>query len=1497
MSYLRPSNLDGFVVLLARPDVRTRQQVGEDLLAFLGNSNNDLSCEDMGLLVDGLLPWVNGGNFKVSQNGLEVLTALINRIGADFSAYTPTVLPHVIDRLGDSKEGVRIAARTALLAIWSSGSLSASTLVARLGTAFRHKNANMKEEALRCLLCALNEQKSQDLQLKAVTPLVVELLGDPNAAVRDMASSTLVEMYKHVGEKLRMDLRKIDIPPNKLNALENKFDEARAAGLLLPTASTPSAANSNDELDNILTSSKPAKPVKRTFSIPTSAKRPVESANSNSNAGGMEISRRATTALSTASSGYQSMTSVYSASSGGSTRKPAPPPRLGSVDAAAGAVTSDVFEAQFSTVPTVALYSPRDLDDICRLATTVIGDRNADWEKRIDALKKIRALFVSCAHTQYPTEFTAQLKQFGVPFLVVIKELRSQVVREACITIAYMAKTLKNKLDQFSAYILAELINLVQNSAKIISSSGVIAIKYIVRYVHAPRLIPYIIQDMTTSKAKEIHSVLSEILCLLLETWSTPALEKQLNVIKEGIKKGCSDADNTARINCRRAFWLFKRSFPAAGDSLYASLDIKAQQAVDKDINSKGGEASRHGSSDSLHQVVTQHVSAVPRAVHDRRPSANTRSPSASITDRNLGSAMGGRSVSAIDTVAAQRARVRAAYSQITRHKPTLGTASLPRAKKIPTLGSGAQTPRSPEANTNNVRSRSRVSQSQPSSRSSSPISRAPIATNVMTGSSSISRTSRRSSGIPRSLAGSRETSPVRYNIKTNIGKGVGSSVSMGRRLSAERPPPPPRSIPYSSQRLLQQSRDAENALSPDDPNGGDLTSDMARLRLGRDMDNDSEASSVCSERSFESYRRHNDSMSWSGSQSRLGRHDSSLDPPPSAREIIDLCASTQWTDRKDGLLYLNDFLNSNKLTQSELSQITDVFTRMFVDTHTKVFGLFLDVVGELINTHADHLHDWLYLLITRLLNKLGGDLLGSVQTKVHRTLEQVQSSFPYELQLQCIFRLLADNIQKPNTKTKIAMLNFLTNLSTIGRSLAPSGSTIPGPLGPRAIQKLVLMTQDSRSPDIRYSAKRALAALFDCDAPMMTMLLSELSPEYQQVASDIVQSQMNSSRGDSPGRGLSNSPTACAEEVYRNLRKTTAEIQNYTHLQSRADVTGDTASKDSGISQMSDVAVSQRPVNGINGHHSLDMCDNKPLSADSSEAGSTKNSSPTPQNSGNLYYQRDGSSEERERGSREREKTHKFDKDGFIITKDGLTEQQVLDKFFALSNTDDEAYRISILTAMYEVLKYGDCRKPQENFRNIMRAMLVQLDCPDEGGLLASVRVLVQLCRRQEMEAVWLDFLDLILLRLIDKYCKMSKEVNRLIESGMPPLARALPLDKSVNLLKPIISTREYPYNLCALKFVTELARAQPDGITDEHLSSLMIGVSTLADHDNSSVRKAAVFCMVQLTLAAGDSRMQPYMQFLTPSKIRLLQVYLRKQRGEPITPQKVPKQGETKV
>jgi hypothetical protein len=55
-------------------------------------------------------------------------------------------------------------------------------------------------------------------------------------------------------------------------------------------------------------------------------------------------------------------------------------------------------------------------------------------------------------------------------------------------------------------------------------------------------------------------------------------------------------------------------------------------------------------------------------------------------------------------------------------------------------------------------------------------------------------------------------------------------------------------------------------------------------------------------------------------------------------------------------------------------------------------------------------------------------------------------------------------------------------------------------------------------------------------------------------------------------------------EEVYKNLRKTTAEIQNYS-FESKLD--RDANSKDSGISQMGENHMMHAPSNGFNnGHH-----------------------------------------------------------------------------------------------------------------------------------------------------------------------------------------------------------------------------------------------------------------------------------------------------------------------
>lgn len=55
---------------------------------------------------------------------------------------------------------------------------------------------------------------------------------------------------------------------------------------------------------------------------------------------------------------------------------------------------------------------------------------------------------------------------------------------------------------------------------------------------------------------------------------------------------------------------------------------------------------------------------------------------------------------------------------------------------------------------------------------------------------------------------------------------------------------------------------------------------------------------------------------------------------------------------------------------------------------HFQVFSLFLEMLIDLIQIHSRDMTDWLYVLLSRLLNKMGADILGSLQAKVQRTLD-----------------------------------------------------------------------------------------------------------------------------------------------------------------------------------------------------------------------------------------------------------------------------------------------------------------------------------------------------------------------------------------------------------------------------------------------------------------------------------------------------------------------------
>ncbi|XP_055625223.1 CLIP-associating protein isoform X5 [Toxorhynchites rutilus septentrionalis] len=1440
MAYHKPTDIDGFVTQMAKADMRIKAQLAEDLVLYLTDSENSIECVDLGLLIDGLIPWMIGSHFKIAQRALEAFTELIVRLGQDFNAYTSTILPHVVDRLGDSRDTVREKAQLLLHKLMECRVVPPQMLLDKLIVCFKHKNAKIREEFLQTIINALNEYGTQSLSVKTYIQPIVVLLGDPTPTVRDAAIQTLVEIYKHVGDKLRIDLRKKEVPAAKLTILEQKFDEARNDGLLLPSASN--SAVSNDDVDTAVVA-RPTRLVKRTPSA--------------------------------------------------TPRKPLFDTQGSGDLLAAGAVSWEIFENSFENVPQLTIFSQRDMDDHMKSINVLIGDKNVDWEKRVDALKKIRSLLM--INVQNSPTFTQQLKDLSIAFLDILKELRSQVIREACITLAYMCKVLKNRMDQFAIYILQELINLIQNSAKVISSAGTIALKYVIKYIHAPKIVPIITQNLMQSKSKDIRSTLSEIMNLLFEEWPPKALERNNMLLKDALRKGIADADSEARRHSRCAFWNFRRIFPEVADSLYSSLDPATQRTMEKDRDNIGTNGT-NSMSVSLRGSNTS-LNSVPGGVIKRRQSSGLRSPASAQTPAGL------RSVSAVDTAAAQRARARAQYSNMARMKISSGTASLPRAKKMTTSTATPQQPPTPERR---IRSRSGVSQSQPTSRSTSPSNKLRDNFGIPSVYKQTGTVPKKSSGIPRSLANSRETSPTRTTQFGSLRRNVYGT------NSPRRPPVNP-GRPVLAQKILQQSREAENALADAlSPEDHELSSDFNRLglhrKISRDESDESEASSVCSERSFDSYRRGNDSFSWNGSRTRL---DSSRQAIEDIETIIQFCASTHWSERKDGLINLTQYLSDGKmLTSQQLQCVLELFRKMFMDPHIKVYALFLDTVNELILSHSNDLHDWLFILLTRLFQKLGGDLLGSMHGKIWKTLQLIYEYFPADLQMQCVFRILIDAAQTPNTKTRQATLKFLTTLATTYCTAAQFviHSQIQQ-LVDRAILKIIQTALDQKSLELKSQARSCIVALYNCNPSQMTITLANLPKQYQDTAKAIIQQHMRRSTSgtDSPSSPLSSSSpkpllspqqgpyslqnvtiprsrqtsmevtdSMNTEEIYKNLRKTTAEIQNYS-FETKLD--RDANSKDSGISQMGEIqmqnidAYSLAP-NGLNGHLGLEKDDS--CNGSKTQSATTTESN-TPENTVRLDGIDIG---HKSLAQQQRHHSYTYMDTGELIVESGIKENDIIKVAIVLSHDTNPEKIVQVLENLQTCIRYGNCELPIKNFKAIMKMLLNLMESQNNTVLIAALHTLGRIVRSSEMKSCWSNFLELILLKIIDCY-KISKEVSREIDIIVVKIANILPLDVSVNILNPVIATGDFPANLCALKILTELAHKQGKDLTDIHLDNIMPNIARLADDSQSMVRKAAVFCMVKLYIVMGEEKVKPKFALLNASKIRLLNVYIAKSLG----------------
>lgn len=65
MAYQKPINIDEFINVMAKADMRVKSQVAEDLVAYLIDQENSIVSSDLGQLIDSLMPWLTGSHYKV----------------------------------------------------------------------------------------------------------------------------------------------------------------------------------------------------------------------------------------------------------------------------------------------------------------------------------------------------------------------------------------------------------------------------------------------------------------------------------------------------------------------------------------------------------------------------------------------------------------------------------------------------------------------------------------------------------------------------------------------------------------------------------------------------------------------------------------------------------------------------------------------------------------------------------------------------------------------------------------------------------------------------------------------------------------------------------------------------------------------------------------------------------------------------------------------------------------------------------------------------------------------------------------------------------------------------------------------------------------------------------------------------------------------------------------------------------------------------------------
>jgi len=236
-------------------------------------------------------------------------------------------------------------------------------------------------------------------------------------------------------------------------------------------------------------------------------------------------------------------------------------------------------EEDWSHIEKVPVYTEKELATEFESFSSILNGTNADWNKRLKAIKRFEGLILGGA--PHIGNFPVLMSKLYLQINAQLNDLRSAISKEACILVCLAAKQSGEILENFCDKIITKecLLKTVNSANRLTSEQGHACIATLLQEVRSPRIIPKIIEE-STSKNASLRQKIAEYIQIIITSYERHVIEKYQTILEGAITLAISDANKDVRQITRKTFQSYIELYPSKADKMLSNFDLSVQKAL-----------------------------------------------------------------------------------------------------------------------------------------------------------------------------------------------------------------------------------------------------------------------------------------------------------------------------------------------------------------------------------------------------------------------------------------------------------------------------------------------------------------------------------------------------------------------------------------------------------------------------------------------------------------------------------------------------------------------------------------------------------------------------------------------------------------------------------------------------------------------------------------------------------------------------------------------------